>query len=385
MPLANIPKGTAVAVDATSPGGKRKMEFLSIQYLRALAALGVVLIHGSTSLLPHDGALLPLNIGNAGVDLFFVISGFLMFYTTANKTVSSVDFYVKRMIRVVPMYFLASTLAFGLALALPQFTRTFSPRLADYVRSIFFIPYYSTVNSTGDILHRLIRPEVGQGWTLNYEVFFYLAFGLVLGLAARRRVSALILWAAAMTTFGAIYHPMGAALRTYTDPLLLEFIAGVVLGFLVRKYAEQIQAWMGILLCVAGVAFLAAEGFQYAPGLRYIMFGLPALFIVGGAICIELRWGVPRVPLLLLLGNASYSLYLFHIFVLAILRRMWQQHFNVHLVRTHIFFILVGVVITEVIGSSIYLLVEQPITHALNGIFDRWKRSRTLAEKRAYT
>ena len=94
---------------------------------------------------------------------------------------------------------------------------------------------------------------------------------------------------------------------------------------------------------------------------------------------------MPNVPLLLLLGNASYSLYLFHIFALAILRRVWQQHFNVHLVRTHILFILVGVVVTEIIGSLIYLLVEQRITHALNGIFDRWKRSRPSPAKRVYT
>ena len=144
-----------------------RLSFFSIQYLRALAALGVVLIHGSTSLLPHDGALLPLNIGNAGVDLFFIISGFLMFYTTANKTVSTLDFYVKRMIRVVPMYFLASTLAFGLALALPQFTRTFSPRVADYVRSILFIPYYNTVSSTGRHTASPNTPGGGPGVDLE--------------------------------------------------------------------------------------------------------------------------------------------------------------------------------------------------------------------------
>ena len=140
----------------------RTRELISIQYLRAIAALGVVLAHSATSLLPGNRALISLETGTAGVDIFFVISGFLMFYTTAGQKISATQFYLKRSARIVPLYFAVSTLAFGIARVAPHSTRMFSPDIKDYLRSICFIPYFNVKAGSSHPLTPLIRPEVDR-------------------------------------------------------------------------------------------------------------------------------------------------------------------------------------------------------------------------------
>jgi len=355
----------------------RKSEFLSIQYLRAVASLGVVLTHASTSLLPYHLALLPLGFGNAGVDLFFVISGFLMFYTTARKPVSLFDFYAKRIIRIVPIYFIFSTVAFLLAKIEPQLTLTFSPKLTDYLRSIFFIPFYSNILAAhgGDGAQHLVRPEIGQGWTLNYEIFFYLLFGLLLGFTALNRVRAVVSGACFLVMLGIIFRPAGSVLTTYTDPLLLEFAFGVVLAYLLfRQTVATARPWMGVILSSVGVALLIVGFSLHLPLPRVVTSGIPAAMIVGGFLWTEAHWEFPKKAFFLLLGDSSYSLYLSHTFVLAILRRLWQRNFEVEFPIDHMVFVFAGVICSELVGILCYLMLEQKITGLLNGLFFAHKR-----------
>jgi exopolysaccharide production protein ExoZ len=113
-----------------------RLKLDSIQYLRAIAAIAVVFGHGSTSLFANGRALIPLaQIGAKGVDLFFVISGFLMFFTTDQKRVLPRKFFRRRLIRIVPLYFILSTFGFVMAIISPHSFQMLTARPIDYLRS----------------------------------------------------------------------------------------------------------------------------------------------------------------------------------------------------------------------------------------------------------
>ncbi len=142
------------------------MRFSSIQTLRALAALSVLFYHESST---------KFTVGAVGVDIFFVISGFIM--GTIGYRETPLDFMMKRIIRIVPLYWLV-TAAVCLVSLIPGVFHQFSCDLPSLLQSLFFIPY---VNQAGHI-----EPLMVPGWTLNYEMFFYAVFAV--GLAIRRPV-----------------------------------------------------------------------------------------------------------------------------------------------------------------------------------------------------
>ncbi len=280
----------------------------------------------------------------------------------------------------MPPYFAFSTLAFLIARVVPAKTRTFSPHFLDYLRSILFIPYYTSANLDGHWMAPLVRPEVGQGWTLNYEVFFYAIFGVCLFLPSRLRVRCMVLICVTLSIIGAIAHPTGAILSTYTDPLLLEFIFGVLLGhFYARhlrdsptfKETQSGGASVGAALVILALLTLVAQNFSEWGLFRTITFGLPALALVAGALLLERSGYVPRLDFLLLLGNASYTLYLMHLFVLGILRRVWQHYFRVDRLGSHIGFILSSAFICEIAAVLVFLYAEKPVTYGISSFLKR--------------
>jgi exopolysaccharide production protein ExoZ len=351
------------ATQSALVGSKRRIEIVSIQYLRALAALGVVLTHASTSLLDRNRALIPLGFGTFGVDIFFVISGFIMYSATANQTITAGQFFLRRLIRIFPLYCCATTVAFVIARVAPQSTRIFSPKLYDYLRSICFIPYFTTTGEAIGSVRGLMRPEVGQGWTLNYEMFFYVMFALCLCLPKRLRMTSLIATGILLSVLGLLFRPSGAVLQTYTDSLILEFVFGVVLGYVYMWHLKKSLISSGIMVLVGvSIVSVVCQIFFTYPLPRVISQGLPATGLVAAALWLERAGRIPRFPTLLLLGDASYSLYLLHVFVLGTLRRVWQQHFNVGLVTTHVAFILTSVVCAELVGIAVFTFAERPLT-----------------------
>jgi exopolysaccharide production protein ExoZ len=350
---------------------------LSIQYLRALAALGVVLSHASISLLPNERFVIPLKSGTAGVDMFFVISGFIMYYTTADRDVSPGQFLLRRVVRVAPLYFLFTTLGWLIARHAGISVHTFSPYLVDYIRSILFVPYYNV--RTG-IPPFQIRPVVGQGWTLNYEMFFYAMFGVCLMFRATGRVYTLVGISVILSLIGVYVHPYGAVLRTYTDSLLLEFSFGLLLGYLfiqninghnTSPRKRSLQLAVGLALTTTAVIILIAEDVLKFGVPRVLAFGLPAAGLVGGLLLLELAGRVRRWPLLLLLGDASYSLYLLHTFVLAVLHRAWEHAFGTSRVTSHVGFLITGGLLCEALGIIVFIYVERPTTQHISSFLHR--------------
>jgi exopolysaccharide production protein ExoZ len=323
---------------------------ITIQYLRAVAASLVVLYH----------ALAPLAsapIGLFGVDLFFVISGFVMWVTTAGGERSPLSFWMARIVRIVPLYWLFTTLYILVGLVVPGVLShaAFGPLFV--VKSYLFIP--ATNPSLG-----VVAPVYTLGWTLNYEMFFYFLFGLGLFIPwSATRFIALVATFLALVTIGR-WAAGGPIAMTYTDPILLEFLAGIALAMLSPWLMRQMAAlgWLLILAGVAGLVLVTAAGLPWP---RALASGAPAAAIVAGALVLEpLARTVPS-RLGLLLGDASYSIYLAHPFG----QRVWLlvcQYAQLDLAApaVAVFYVIAALVVGIASGVVAHLLVERPLLAA---------------------
>jgi exopolysaccharide production protein ExoZ len=269
----------------------------SIQYLRGFAACAVLVFHLSES---HGRFF---TVGAAGVDVFFVISGFIMWMTTAGKEQTPQEFMSRRITRVVPLYWIV-TAATALALALkPNLFFGHSLSLDNFVRSLFFVPEIQ-----GDAFH----PVVVQGWTLGFEMFFYLVFAACLAVSARYR--AVVLIGALMAVVLARPLMGGAYVAAFADPIIVEFIGGVLVAIAWRS-AIKVPLALSLAMFALGTVGFAIVDRVIPEAPRYLRWGAPALLVVAGAAFAERGRGVIEIPVLKLLGDASYSIYLWHVLI----------------------------------------------------------------------
>ncbi len=246
-------------------------------------------------------------VGAAGVDLFFVISGFII-VLVGGQGVAPAAFLRARALRVVPLYWLLTLVVAGAGLAMGK--------AADPGRLLASLAFWPRAGLDGRD-----DPVLIQGWTLNYEAFFYLAFAAVLLLPVRFRLLTLTGVFAGLSLAGLAVHPAGVAGAAYTSPLLLEFLAG---AWLCRAWQRKVvpQGGRAALLLAAGVLALAVQAGaeQVGAGLsdrwQVVAWGLPALLILAGALGLEAGGALPWVPGLRAVGDASYALYLTHLMVL---------------------------------------------------------------------
>ena len=261
----------------------------SIQYLRALAALAVAAFHTGWT---HT------DIGQAGVDLFFVISGFIMMHVSGREP-SPGAFLRARAIRIVPLYWLATLLAAILA---------GTTDAGHLLASLLFLPHAGP-DGRG-------WPVLVQGWTLNYEAFFYVAFALSLLLRAHVRLLAMTAGLGVLALAGLVLHPTDAILSTYTSPLLLEFLVGAWLCCLYQAGRLLRGSAAAVTLAIGVAALLLQIRAPYPESWRALAWGLPTALVLGGALGMEMGRWMPNVLSLCKLGDASYALYLMHILVL---------------------------------------------------------------------
>src|ERR1700722_8663891 len=204
------------------PPSDRSVELFSIQYLRAAAAIAVLIFHAAQRGGTSFGA------GAAGGDVFFVISGFIMWVISARATPAS--FLTRRAARIIPLYWLVTLVIAAAAITMPSAFPNLQPTLDHVVKSMLFYPH---ADPSG-----IVAPLIVPGWTLDYEVFFYLVFAMSLLVAARSRALVLTAALGLLVLAGQLIRPANPALATYTHPLLLEFLSGVLLG---KAWAEGIR------------------------------------------------------------------------------------------------------------------------------------------------
>jgi exopolysaccharide production protein ExoZ len=328
---------------------------LSIQYLRGLAALAVVLYHVIQRAFVNGLTPTDFQTGGAGVDVFFVVSGFVMWAITdqqpASPSIGPLVFLWRRIVRIGPPYWFATLLAAGLAMTWPPLFRdVWLGGLDHLVLSLLFIPHPDP--------RGLPFPLLQVGWTLNYEALFYLVFAVGLVFARGLRLIWLSVVLALVWLAGELNHALYAFIA---NPLVMEFLAGVWLAKLWRegRLKGRVWAWLSIGYGLAMLCVLQALDY-HSEYWRPLLWGGPAVLIVGGAVALEASGFGRPWPWLQGLGDASYSLYLFHplaISALAGLTAMdnpWS-------------FIPEGIVLSLAVGLAGRWLIEKPTLRLLRG------------------
>lgn len=272
-----------------------------IQYLRGLAALGVVVFHAAERSGGHFA------IGAAGVDVFFVISGFIMWVIAAERRVTPLRFLAERARRIVPVYWIVTGVMVAGALVglFPNLRLTVGYVLA----SLLFVP----ARSPGD---GQIWPVLVQGWTLNYEMFFYLVFAATLLLAPRARLAALAAIFLPLVAAGLLIRSSNPLWLTYTNPIILEFLIGALIG----KFWLEGRVpgpWAGVSLIVLALIGFAFVGVTYL-GFGPFAFGPLAAALVIGTLALERSGVVGHWRPLAYVGDASYSIYLWHTLAISV-------------------------------------------------------------------
>lgn len=342
------------------PGAGSRALLTNLQYVRALAAYLVVLYHAR--LLTPLGQTLSLDFGRAGVDIFFVISGFIIQHVAARDDAGRPGaFLIKRLIRIAPLYWIL-TLMIGLA-------GPFLPALAGkagvpdawmIARSLLFIPY---VDRVGDI-----HPVLFTGWTLNFEMFFYALFALgLLIMDELRRLIALSVTLVALVVIGAASDPDSAIGLTYTSPLLLEFGAGLWLNMLwqrVRHVNATTRMAAGAAMAVGFVALVLGDIF-WPTVPNVLKWGIPAVVIIAAALLCEGPDGGGRHRLALLLGEASYAIYLIHPFVIKAASLVIERFFRDAALPLQVLLVTGTLTAVGIAGVALHLLVERPLLSTL--------------------
>jgi peptidoglycan/LPS O-acetylase OafA/YrhL len=338
---------------------KSAASFLSIQALRAVAALLVVLYHAFELWGLRVDAAAPgvkWTNGAAGVDIFFAISGFVMVISSrrlADRPGAWLVFLRHRVIRIVPLYWLLTTLKILGVVLLPGIVIRTGVDFYSVAASYLFLPVVDTAGH--------FRPVLPVGWTLTYEFLFYLFFAAALAL----RVDVLRIITPALGLVAAV-----ALFRTETWPdwtilfstIVLEFVFGVMLAqWTLRGF--RLPPAIAAALVLGGFIVILAMPIG-SENLRVLTWGVPAFAIVAGAVSLE-PLVAPALPRwLLVLGDASYSIYLSHGFVLSALMLLIGR-FVVPGLWAEAMTIILCLAVSSIAGWVMYVLVENPILQRL--------------------
>lgn len=352
---------------AGAPGSR----ILSIQLLRAVAALAVALSHLIYAFANHVGDGLGIDQGQAlterlahiAVVLFFVVSGFVM-VVSSHRLFGTADgtrrFLVHRAVRVLPPYWIA-TLVMLVALAIEGSI----PAWPDIVRSLVLVPHWGEGQAWP-------LPLLWPGWTLFFELVFYLLFGLGVSRGKRWAIELPALVIGLLTIAGLVWQPQQAGLFMLTRPVMLAFVWGLLLGSIWQRGLRWPGPARGLALVTALMLLFAVPDVPGTGqlGIAYLAWaGLPAfaLFLaVAGADRLD-RVNGRAARLVDMGGNISFALYLLHVPV----AHLWTTLYPGRLFALGPWVFLLGLVAVTLMAAYLFWrCVEYPLT--------RWLRVRLL-------
>ena len=361
---------------------KTNTKLNNIQVLRAFAALSVVVFHTGFAF-PHLR-----NFGSYGVDVFFVISGYIMARILDDRLQPQLapgqhagDFFLRRRIlRIVPPYWFFTLLLFVVSLRVPALMGATRASPTELVKSLLFIPF---IKASG-----LAQPLLFVGWSLNYEMFFYLA--LAIGVLFHKRFA----FRLPSVTFGAAlvlltmlaclpFRASNPIADFYTRDISLEFLLGILSYYLCRavsnaaayrlRYSALAVVILSALLIVALQAILPSTHIS-----RVLTLGVPSFFLITAASLLSQADWDTRLTSLVLIGDASYILYLIHPYCeysidrILGLRHPWLRRET----ATGAF---IGVTLSVVLALLLHLYGERPLVKFLNRNYGGKRKSAEFA------
>jgi exopolysaccharide production protein ExoZ len=379
MTTAEI-KDNVIGVLSENPTHFLPKMLINIQFLRFIAAMLVVFYHISSRIKEtgiEQGVFFDIteSVGFAGVDIFFVISGFIMAYTTTDASgfESGVDFAKRRFARIYSGYWPFYLLAIAL------FAWMGGTYLADSAlwRSLILWPTRS--------------PLISVSWTLFYEMFFYLLFTLLIIFQTSHRKLLLITMTMGIVAWSLysqfVRHAFDPDNLYYLSlpevymfsPYLVEFLGGSLLaGWLKNKQTGRSWSWLlaGIFLFLMGgwinnVWFDGRIEQGYYIFWRVLIFGLASLFIVLGLVRLEFRNITTTLRFSLAAGGASYAIYLSHVLWLYAFHHIglnsFISQFSSWVVQLAFLFCAAFILFSSM---THYQFIERP----LHRLFKKWLR-----------
>jgi exopolysaccharide production protein ExoZ len=351
-------------------------KLISIQALRGIAVLGVVAFHALVIEKKYSGGdlLLPdfLYIGQSGVDLFFVISGFVMVTVTKGRFARDGEmarFLWGRLTRIYPTYWFYFFLTFAIFLIKPNWVNSTQGHRFQFISSFLLLP--------GDQL-----PLVMVAWSLIHELWFYLLFAVFLRFHERLLLPSLLLWGAIVTVVNLLFTVTGfsAGARIVFHPYSLEFIIGALVAvYLSRARTSKFSARIAILIitCVLSVGLPAIYVFNLLQPERTlrmsVIIGMLYGSLVFSVVMLEKLNTFVLPKFLHFIGDISYTVYLSHILVLSAIGRLWLAATPAPNSLSDNMLACVTM-LAAVLGYGWigYHLVEQPILKVSHRLRTRW-------------
>jgi exopolysaccharide production protein ExoZ len=339
-------------------------KFAGIQILRFVAAMLVVVMHLTQAVSIHitgAGAGKYWAAGSSGVDIFFVISGFVMAVSTGpsppalqDRVQSAWIFLKRRFLRIVPLYWFYTLAKAALLIVLPGLAARSSIDPAHLAASLLFIPAMSPWG--------FVEPTLPVGWTLNFEMLFYAVFALAIALAVPRIRFCLL--ALMLVFFAGRYFSEVVPLAFYAQSIIFEFVLGICIAFYFSRLKKlpTSTGWLSI-----GIGLILMFGFNWSSSAdRFLTWGLAAALLVLGALWLEPWTAKSRLLApLSFLGDASYSIYLSHTFVVpAGVLALRKMGFTDMIIVAPT--VLLAVVLS---GCASYLWLERPMTRWLKRVW----------------
>ena len=337
------------------------MKLLTLQFLRGLAAIIVVAYHVHGLIIKRHEELGAnhifwlaenqfVKIGAIGVDIFFILSGFIIFYTS--RGTNNVWLYIKkRVVRIYPIWFVAIFFMSVLAL-LPGSSAVFDGLHVFY--SLLLIPH---------AYEGAIVPFLKVGWTLNYEIIFYMLFAPMLLLAASKRLEVITVFITLLSIFAHLTDLDLAIITLLRNPVLFEFLIG---GWLAKLYLSGYRISKNIMLVVVifgclwlFMYFTTSYLWEYTSLISRAPIAL-SFFIV--AVLYTPIKDMKIHKSFVYLGDASYSIYLFHMFPIMIIsgvlgRGLIPQIKDIPIIITWFLITLISVLF----GCLVYKFIEKNI------------------------
>ncbi len=337
-----------------------------IQVLRGVASLLVVLYH-TTSLLKENTNLNFLGgffmFGGAGVDIFFVLSGFIITYSSKQLIQKNATFFLflkRRFVRIFPVYWLLISALLLLQALLPSFYKThYDFTFANLLSTYFLFPQHIMLN--------------GVSWTLSYELFFYFLFSLTFLIKNKNILIGMSFFYLAaiiiLPLFGFDYESGGKWYNLIFFPMNIEFFMGItvalLIAFLPTKIAKPFII-IGTLLFLCG-GILSNYGIALAAGPfnRVLLFGIPSFFLIAGVVKLEFAKEIKTHGIFIALGEASYSLYLVHLPLIAAFLKVAGKYLSQSILLLHAA-AFITIIIVSIASIYFFRLVEKPMINKIN-------------------
>jgi len=332
-----------------------RKDVISTQYLRGFAALAVVYDHMFSNRIMEN--LGRYSFGLWGVDIFFVISGFVMWMTTENSVKDPKSFKARRVYRIYPMYWVALIIWVTSRYIFPDQFNNKDVSISSLFQSALLIPHYHLV------FKNMIFPILIPGWTLQFEMFFYFLFFLCLFIKnVNLRLYGLSAVILSLVALGSLYRGADARAIVYTSPLLLEFLAGVWIASRLSQVKTTPKTPAITVIMLALVTLIVPEQSNTPDFRRFIMMGLPSIAIFYCFTSTEQYLSKYPIRFMMLLGDISFSLYLIHSIEIGVIAVLWHKAVGGGgSIFESMMFAIVGIAGSIAAAIILFYYVEKPI------------------------